>query len=230
MSASSSDEALIAQLRRKGERPVSDWATLLDRAADALEAAQDWKAQAMTVLSEWEATYEAAGSPGRLGQWKAVALREEVERLRALSAHPDAIPSPESDAYAAFEDWEQEMFRHQPVLSMHDGGIAGCQCLDRVFVKGREDWGTHLAQIITARLRALSSHPTEETVTTVEELDALPVGSFVISASGVGYYRRPSGWLASYNETVASHLLLEPWHTSQPIHVLFRPVPEGSGS
>lgn len=44
------------------------------------------------------------------------------------------------------------MFRHQPVLSMADGSIAGCLCLDRVFAKGREDWGTHLASIITARL------------------------------------------------------------------------------
>lgn len=63
-------------------------AGLIYRLADALEAAQDWKSQAMTVLSEWEATYEAAGSSGRLGQSKAVALREEIERLRALSAHP----------------------------------------------------------------------------------------------------------------------------------------------
>jgi hypothetical protein len=39
VSALTPAEALIAELRRKGDRTVSDWATLLDRAADALEAA-----------------------------------------------------------------------------------------------------------------------------------------------------------------------------------------------
>ncbi|GAA1149341.1 hypothetical protein F6W69_10560 [Microbacterium oxydans] len=62
------------------------------------------------------------------------------------------VPEPSAEGYAEFENWEQEMFRHQPVLSMADGSIAGCQCLDRVFVKGREDWGTHLASIVTSRL------------------------------------------------------------------------------
>lgn len=74
---------------------------------------------------------------------------------------PAEIPKPDSDAYAEFEGWEQEMFRHRPVVSMEDGRIAGCQCLDRVFVKDREDWGTHLALVITSRL-ALSAHPAEE--------------------------------------------------------------------
>lgn len=63
------------------------------------------------------------------------------------------VPEPSAEGYAEFEDWEQEMFRHQPVLSMADGSIAGCQCLDRVFAKG-EDWGTHLAIVITSRITA----------------------------------------------------------------------------
>lgn len=63
------------------------------------------------------------------------------------------VPEPSAEGYAEFEDWEQEMFRHQPVLSMADGSIAGCQCLDRVFTKG-EDWGTHLAIVITSRITA----------------------------------------------------------------------------
>lgn len=46
-----------------------------------------------------------------------------------------------------FEALEQELFKHQPVLSMTDGSIAGCQCMDRVFRKRTEDWGTHLAEI-----------------------------------------------------------------------------------
>jgi hypothetical protein len=46
-----------------------------------------------------------------------------------------------------FEVLEQKLFKHQPVMSMRDGGIVGCQCLDRVFVAKSEDWGTHLADV-----------------------------------------------------------------------------------
>jgi PTH2 family peptidyl-tRNA hydrolase len=80
---------------------------------------------------------------GSCKEWLAESVRRASE-----------VPEPSAEGYAEFEDWEQEMFRHQPVLSMRDGSIAGCQCLDRVFVKGREDWGTHLATIITSRLTA----------------------------------------------------------------------------
>ncbi|MBP5800757.1 hypothetical protein J2D78_01540 [Microbacterium maritypicum] len=79
------------------------------------------------------------------------------EVLRATDALP--VPTPSDLGYAEFEDWEQEMFRHQPVLSMTDGAIAGCQCLDRVFAKGREDWGKHLASVITARLLEPQGEP-----------------------------------------------------------------------
>ncbi len=36
---------------------------------------QQWKQEAMVVLGEWEAVWEAAESPGRLGQSKSVAVR-----------------------------------------------------------------------------------------------------------------------------------------------------------
>lgn len=45
-----------------------------------------WKSEAMQVLSEWEQTWEEAGSPGKLGQSKAVALREEIAALRSQLA------------------------------------------------------------------------------------------------------------------------------------------------
>lgn len=48
-----------------------------------LERLRGWKAQAMTVLSEWEETWIAAGRPGRPGTSKAVSVRAELERLRA---------------------------------------------------------------------------------------------------------------------------------------------------
>lgn len=78
---------------------------------------------------------------------------ETWARILAAVRERREVPEPSAEGYAEFEDWEQEMFRHQPVLSMADGSIAGCQCLDRVFVKG-EDWGTHLATIITSRITA----------------------------------------------------------------------------
>jgi hypothetical protein len=39
---------------------------------------KQWKAEAMIVLGEWEKTWEAAGSPGRLGESKAIATREFI--------------------------------------------------------------------------------------------------------------------------------------------------------
>lgn len=54
------------------------------------------------------------------------------------------------------EPWEQELWRHQPVLSAHDGGVVGCQCMDRVFVAATEDWGTHLTDVIAPLLVVLT--------------------------------------------------------------------------
>lgn len=48
-----------------------------------VERLRAWKAEAMAVHAEWEATWHAAGRPGRLGGSKAVGVREEVARLRA---------------------------------------------------------------------------------------------------------------------------------------------------
>ena len=60
----------------------------VDRLAAALrdiiaehERLTAWKAEAITVLSEWEETWKAAGRPGRLGSSKAVGVRDEIQRL-----------------------------------------------------------------------------------------------------------------------------------------------------
>ena len=50
---------------------------------------RQWKAEAMIVMSEWESTWEAAGSPGRIGQSKAVALREYILES-AKPIHPES--------------------------------------------------------------------------------------------------------------------------------------------
>ena len=47
-----------------------------------LERLRAWKAEAMVVLSEWEAAWEAAGRPGQLGSSKAAATTHEIRRLR----------------------------------------------------------------------------------------------------------------------------------------------------
>lgn len=47
---------------------------------------------------------------------------------------------------------EVDLYRHQPVLSMNDGSIKGCQCSDDVFYKSHEDWGTHLAEVCAVHM------------------------------------------------------------------------------
>lgn len=42
---------------------------------------------------------------------------------------------------------EEEMFKHSPILSMHDGHRAGCSCMDRVFIRGTESWEQHMADV-----------------------------------------------------------------------------------
>lgn len=84
-----SDEQL-AFLRKVHEMTPGSRSDLSKREVGELLAEVDhlraWKAEAMAVHVEWEATWQAAGRPGRLGGSKAVGVREEVERLRAALA------------------------------------------------------------------------------------------------------------------------------------------------
>jgi hypothetical protein len=68
----------------------------------------------------------------------------------ALGVFEEAHTPTDDERTPEFEALEQELFKHQPVLSMTDGSIAGCQCMDRVFYKRTEDWGTHLAEVFEA--------------------------------------------------------------------------------
>jgi hypothetical protein len=65
-----------------------------------------------------------------------------VAALRALLDDP--VPADEREA---LEEWS---FVHRPVLSMRDGSIASCKCLDRVFINGQEDWDQHVADSLIA--------------------------------------------------------------------------------
>ena len=51
------------------------------------------------------------------------------------------------DEREALEEWS---FQHRPILSMRDGSIASCKCLDRVFINGQEDWDSHVADALIA--------------------------------------------------------------------------------
>lgn len=42
-----------------------------------------WKAEAMTVITEWDRVHEALGKPGRLGESMAAASLAEIERRAA---------------------------------------------------------------------------------------------------------------------------------------------------
>ena len=85
------DRARLAAITEAGRRGLTpdEYADLLRIAEAGLDAADEverlrrWKAEAMTVLADWEAVYEAAGKPGPLGVSKARAVLAEVERLRA---------------------------------------------------------------------------------------------------------------------------------------------------
>jgi hypothetical protein len=55
---------------------------------------------------------------------------------------PRAMPTRD-----ALEEWS---FTHRPITSMKDGSIAGCQCMDRVFVNRVEDWDQHIADALLA--------------------------------------------------------------------------------
>lgn len=100
----------------------------------------------------------------------------ETELREVLRAAVDALearkPS-EGDRTPEFEANEQELFKHQPVLSMDDGSIRGCQCMDRVFCRKTEDWGTHLAEVFDRLSRAaVPDAATEELLKRVEEAEA----------------------------------------------------------
>jgi hypothetical protein len=73
--------------------------------------------------------------------------------------------------------------------------------------------------------------PAADTVTTVEELDALPKDSILKSGTGIAYVKTPSGWRSIYDDrSTPSDVLLEPWYASQPLTVLYRPVESEEGA
>lgn len=51
-----------------------------------IERLRAWKESAMLVLGEWDGTFAACGSPGKLGESKAKAVRAEIARLQQQNA------------------------------------------------------------------------------------------------------------------------------------------------
>jgi hypothetical protein len=132
----------------------------------ALSAPQEAKSAAKVVPVSYEASASCSHGVCPSGcshlMWECAACSCEGgwgvsrERLEELAAQHEC-PSAWGDGDVtdpAFEALEQKLWKHQPVLSMEDGSIRGCQCLDRVFHRGTEDWGTHLAEVFQALSRA----------------------------------------------------------------------------
>ncbi len=136
-----------------------------------LSAPQEAKSAAKVVPVSYEASASCSHGVCPSGcshlMWECAACSCEGgwgvsrERLEELAAQHEC-PSAWGDGDVtdpAFEALEQKLWKHQPVLSMEDGSIRGCQCLDRVFYRGTEDWGTHLAEVFKALSRAAAPEP-----------------------------------------------------------------------
>jgi hypothetical protein len=68
----------IPACQREDDQLEPPW-EVIDRIRCERDQLQQWKREAMMVLGEWETVWEAAGSPGRLGQSKAVAVRQFIQ-------------------------------------------------------------------------------------------------------------------------------------------------------
>ena len=125
-----------------------------DDERDELEV-QDLATVIGNVVIDYEDTGPYSKRPIRIRDTCADWSMEIAGEVQAAGfrRHTQTERSPE------FDSLEQELFKHQPVLSMRDGSIAGCQCLDRVFHKDTEDWGTHLAEVFES-LRPAHTEPT----------------------------------------------------------------------
>jgi len=68
-------------------------------------------------------------------------------------------------------------------------------------------------------------------ITTAEDLDALPVGSVVLSAIEIAYQKRHDGRWRGSSDPLGSDLMVERGMVSQPLTVLYRPdVPMSESS
>lgn len=85
-------------------------------------------------------------------------------QIRDILAPPpehaaDALTEPPAeDSREAIEAWS---FEHRPILSFHDGHIASCKCMDRVFINGNEDWDTHITDAFLDAFAVTPKEPRE---------------------------------------------------------------------
>jgi hypothetical protein len=85
----------IPACQREDDQLEPPW-EVIDRIRCERDQLRQWKREAMMVLGEWETVWEAAGSPGRLGQSKAVAVRQFIQENAEVS-HRDRERQPAAD-------------------------------------------------------------------------------------------------------------------------------------
>lgn len=65
-----------------GVHRIADFKQAIADRDEQIKQLRAWKESALSVLAEWDAAYVACGSPGPLGESKAVAVRSKIEQLR----------------------------------------------------------------------------------------------------------------------------------------------------
>jgi hypothetical protein len=108
---------------------------------------EDWKESALSVLSEWDEVWEAAGKPGILGASKAASVREYISKCRAQKPEAVCVGGHESLAGTFdIEAIEQSFFNHD-----HDGDEPS----PGHWEKRRDEWRSFRAY--------LAAHPRQDT-------------------------------------------------------------------
>jgi len=155
-----------------------------------IEEAREQARAAAEIVEHRLAGRGLGGSLIREADKDVPALRTSLHALRTLLDATE--PRPITDERTPeFEAIEQELFKHQPVLSMSDGHIAGCQCLDRVFQTRTEDWGTHLAEVFEHHnaSRPITDEMVEAAVDAAWNKRTVGIGGQVVYGPPAGLYR-----------------------------------------
>lgn len=122
------------------------------------------------------------------------AEREHDPRCYQRTGVPDDMPANICDcgvlrAIDEAESLANLFAKHKPVIGRFStlNAVVGCQCMDRVFVAGRENYQDHLATIVAARESAAATRARAEGAA-----EALREAAEVLNREGLSF--KPGGW------------------------------------